>query len=66
MAEQIDDYEIRKMLGEYDAATTGLAKFSSSNPLGMRRNAEQKFAIAYQKLVKAGLRQQVRAKYRKM
>ena len=56
-------------IGAYQAITKELAKMntaSAANPLAFRRNMEQRYAIAYQNLVKKGLARQIRGKYRKV
>lgn len=42
-----------------------LQRIASTNaPLGMRVNAEQEYSLAYEQLVRQGLRMKLRAKYR--
>lgn len=48
-----------------DSAMARVQRMAAQNaPLGARVNAEQEYALAYQKLVRAGIRPQIRRKYR--
>lgn len=63
MADEIDE---RRLRADFDSASVALKNFGSSSALSLRRNVEQKYALAYQRLVRAGLAMQIRAKYRKV
>lgn len=48
-----------------DSAFARIQKMAAQNaPLGARVNGEQEYALAYQKLVRAGVKGQIRRKYR--
>ena len=49
---------------EYLDALKKLTGMGSGHPLSMRRNLEQRYALAYQKMVKLGQAPQIRGKYR--
>jgi hypothetical protein len=52
---------------DYEIAAKRLADLAAkSAPIGSRRGAEAVYAQTYQALVQAGLRPQIRGKYRRM
>ena len=50
---------------DYNFAAKKIGEFASSSPIAARRNAEQNYGIAYQRLVVAGLVPQIRKRYRR-
>jgi hypothetical protein len=59
------DDSIQRMEAQLSACLLRLQRLAGDNvPHGMRVNAEQEYAIAYDALVRAGARPALRVKYR--
>lgn len=56
--------DIRRLSDEYEAALKALPRLGSSDAVSKRRAREVEYGAAYQRLVRAGARPQVRGKYR--
>ena len=61
----MDDEALEALERQLDTRLARLQRMASDNlPYGMRVNAEQEYAIAYDNLVRVGARRPLRHKYR--
>ena len=51
---------------DYEAALKALPRLGSSDAVSKRRALEARYGAAYQRLVRLGMRPQIRAKYRRV